>query len=41
MLESQRLTEDGDPRATAVNLLFSIIVGVAAAALGKTVGGHL
>jgi CrcB protein len=41
MLESQRLTEDGDSRATAVNLLFSIVVGVAAAALGRTIGAHL
>jgi CrcB protein len=41
MLESQRLTEDGDPRATTMNLLLSIIVGVAAAALGRTIGAHL
>jgi CrcB protein len=41
MLESQRLTEDGDPRGSVVNLLFSLTAGVAAAALGKTVGGAL
>jgi CrcB protein len=41
MLESQRLTEDGDARGAAVNLLFSLVVGVAAAALGRTIGAHL
>ena len=41
MLESQRLSEDGDVRATATNLLFSIVVGVAAAALGRTIGAAL
>jgi CrcB protein len=41
VLESQRLTEDGDARGAAVNLLFSIVVGVAAAALGRTIGTHL
>jgi CrcB protein len=41
MLESQRLAEDGDARGAAVNLLFSLVVGVAAAALGRTIGAHL
>ncbi|HEY3772843.1 MAG TPA: fluoride efflux transporter CrcB [Solirubrobacteraceae bacterium] len=41
MLESQRLAEDGDARGAAVNLLASIAVGVAAAALGRTIGVHL
>lgn len=41
MLESQRLTEDGDPRGAAVNLLFSLVAGVAAAALGRTIGAAL
>jgi fluoride exporter len=41
MLESQRLTEDGDARAAAVNLLVSLVLGVAMAALGRTIGAHL
>jgi len=41
MLESQRLTEDGDTRGAAVNLLFSLVVGVAAAALGRAIGAAL
>jgi fluoride exporter len=41
MLESQRLTEDGDARGAAVNLLFSLVIGVAAAALGRTIGAAL
>jgi CrcB protein len=38
MLESQRLAEDGQVRAVAANLLLSIVIGVAAAALGRTIG---
>lgn len=41
VLESQRLTEDGALRAAAVNLLLSIVIGVAAAALGRTIGAQL
>ena len=41
MLESQRLTEEGAARSAAVNLLFSITVGVAAAALGRVIGARL
>jgi CrcB protein len=41
MLESQRLTEDGDARGAAVNLLVSLVLGVAMAALGRTIGAHL
>jgi CrcB protein len=41
MLESQRLSEDGDAPRAAVNVLLSIVVGVAAAALGRTIGGQL
>jgi fluoride exporter len=41
MLESQRLTEDGDARGAAVNLLLSLSAGVAMAALGRTIGVHL
>jgi fluoride exporter len=41
MLESQRLVEEGDVRPAALNLLGSLIAGVAAAALGKAIGGWL
>jgi CrcB protein len=41
MFESQRLAEDGGGRGAAVNLLCSIVVGVAAAALGRTIGARL
>lgn len=41
MLESQRLTEDGDARSAVVNLVASTVVGAAAAALGRTIGLHL
>lgn len=41
MLESQRLTEEGAVRAAAVNLLLSIVAGVASAALGRAIGARL
>jgi CrcB protein len=41
MLESQRLSEEGDAPRAAVNVLVSIVVGVAAAALGRTIGVQL
>jgi fluoride exporter len=41
MLESQRLAEDGDARGATVNLFVSLVIGVAAAALGRTIGAHL
>ena len=41
MLESQRLVEDGDARAAALNVFGSLVAGVAAAALGKAIGGWL
>jgi fluoride ion exporter CrcB/FEX len=41
MLETQRLVEDGAVRAGAVNAVLSMVVGVAAAALGRTIGAHL
>jgi fluoride exporter len=41
MLESQRLVEDGAVRAGAVNAVLSVVLGVAAAALGRTIGTHL
>jgi CrcB protein len=41
MLETQRLVEDGAVRAATVNALLSVLLGVAAAALGRTIGAHL
>lgn len=41
MLESQRLAEDGDARGAALNLLVSLVAGVVAAALGRTLGAGL
>jgi fluoride exporter len=41
MLETQRLVEDGEVRAATVNAWLSMIVGVAAAALGRVIGAHL
>ncbi len=41
MLESQRLTEEGElPRAFA-NLAVSLVLGLLAAALGRSIGAHL
>ncbi len=41
MLESQRLAEDAELRLAAVNLLGSVVVGVAAAALGHAIATHV
>jgi CrcB protein len=41
MLETHRLAEDGDTRAAAVNVVLSVVAGVGAAAVGRTIGGHL
>jgi CrcB protein len=41
MFETDRLAESGALRAAAVNLAVSIVLGVALAALGRTVGGWL
>jgi CrcB protein len=41
MLETQRLAEAGEVRAGAVNAWLSVILGVAAAALGRTIGAHI
>ena len=41
MLESQRRTEEGDVRGPAFNLLFSLLAGVGAAALGRLIGAAL
>jgi len=41
MLETQRLTEERQHRTAAVNVIGSLALGVAAAALGRLVGTHL
>jgi fluoride exporter len=41
MLETQRLGEDGQLLGGALNVLVSVVVGLAAAALGRTIGGAL
>lgn len=41
MLESHRLTEDADLAGAALNLLASLALGIAAAALGHAIGGRL
>ena len=41
MLETQRLGESGRVRAAALNVVASIALGVAAVALGRTVGAQL
>jgi CrcB protein len=41
MFESERLGEDGERGALAVNLAASLAVGVGAAALGRTIGSAL
>jgi fluoride exporter len=41
MLETDRLAESGAPRAAAINVVASIVLGVALAAFGRTVGGWL
>ena len=41
MFETDRLAESGALRTAAVNLVVSIVLGVALAALGRTVGGWL
>jgi fluoride ion exporter CrcB/FEX len=40
MIETQRLAEDARPRAAAANVLLSLLVGVGAAALGRSIGAH-
>jgi CrcB protein len=40
MLETHRLTEDGKFRAAAINVLLSLALGIAAVALGRTIGAH-
>jgi fluoride exporter len=41
MLESQRLTEEGQIPVAAINILLSLAVGVGAVALGRLLGTHL
>jgi CrcB protein len=41
MLETHRLSEEGRKRAALVNVLVSIICGLAAAAVGRMIGGWL
>ena len=41
MLETQRLGEERQSRVAAANIVLSVILGVAAAALGRTIGMSL
>lgn len=41
MLETHRLSEDGQLLQGALNVLVSVVVGLAAAALGRSIGGAL
>jgi CrcB protein len=41
MLESQRLAEEAQGRSAALNILLSLAAGVAAVALGHTIGAAL
>jgi CrcB protein len=40
MLETHRLAEDAEIPAAIVNILLSLAIGIAAAALGRTIGAH-
>ena len=41
MLETQRLTEERQHRKAALNIIVSLVLGVAAAELGRLIGTHL
>jgi fluoride exporter len=41
MLESQRLVEDGELALAGANIVFSLVLGVGAVALGRLIGGHV
>jgi CrcB protein len=41
MLETQRLEEERQHRKALANVLLSLVLGVAAAALGRLIGAHL
>lgn len=40
LLETQRLDEERQHRVAAANIVVSIVLGVAAAALGRVIGNH-
>ena len=41
MLETERLAEERQHRRAVANVVVSLVLGVAAAALGRLIGGHL
>jgi CrcB protein len=41
MFETQRLTEERQHRKALLNIVVSLVLGVAAAAFGRLIGGHL
>jgi CrcB protein len=41
MLETERLTEDGQLTVAAFNILLSLLAGVGAIALGRAIGMHI
>jgi len=41
ILETQRLTEERQHRQALLNIVVSLVLGVAAAALGRLIGAHL
>jgi CrcB protein len=41
ILETQRLTEERQYRKAALNIVVSLVLGVAAAGLGRLIGAHL
>ncbi|HEY6493490.1 MAG TPA: fluoride efflux transporter CrcB [Trebonia sp.] len=41
ILETQRLTEERQHRKAALNIVVSLVLGVAAAALGRLIGAHV
>lgn len=41
MLETQRLAEEREVRSAAINVIASIALGIAAAAVGKAIGARL
>ncbi len=41
MLETQRLTEERQYRKATLNIVVSLVLGVAAAELGRLIGAHL
>jgi fluoride exporter len=41
ILETQRLTEERQHRKAALNIIVSLVLGVAAAGIGRLIGAHL